>query len=316
MRSLLTASMVASTVLLTACGGDGSRSVVNNTQTVSIQFAAQANGQNFKCGAVNGIANLGTSNTTAELQDLRFYASNFKLINDKGEEVALTLDKNDWQNYGVALIDFEDATGSCVEGTAQLNTTVTGKVTTGSYTGLRFTLGVPDTGLDATGKTMVLNHTEITNGIGAPLDLQAMAWSWQSGRKFTKIELKPVGGVLNQKGTSVITDDTTESTWFVHMGATGCTALVDKPTSYTCTSPNVADVKLAAFNSATQKVVLDIGALVAEADISKNENGAVGCMSGKTDAECAPIFKALQVNLATGLPMTGSAPTVFKAVMK
>ena len=72
MRSLLTLSLVtASAVLLTACGGDSSTPlpVVATTQAVSIQFAAQANGKDAQCGAVNEIANLGSTNKTAEIQD-------------------------------------------------------------------------------------------------------------------------------------------------------------------------------------------------------------------------------------------------------
>ena len=37
-----------------------------------------------------------------------------------------------------------------------------------------------------------LNHTDITTA-PAPLDLTSMDWSWQSGRKFAKIELVPRG---------------------------------------------------------------------------------------------------------------------------
>lgn len=193
MRSWLYATALPATLFLTACGGsDDTMPVVNASQAVTISFAAQANGKDVKCGAVNSIDNLGTSNKTAEIQDLRFY------INDKGQAVAVTLDKNDYQNYGVALLDFEDATGACSAGTAQTYTAITGKINTGNYKGIQFVLGVPDTGLDSTGKTVALSHTETTS-MSAPLDIAAMAWSWQGGRKFVKIEVNPIGGVTNQK---------------------------------------------------------------------------------------------------------------------
>ena len=146
MRSLLTLSLVtASAALLTACGGSSDSStplpVVATTQAVSIQFAAQANGKDAQCGAVNEIANLGSTNKTAEIQDLRFYVSALELVNDKGQAVVVTLDKNTNQDFGVALLDFENATGACAGGDAKTNTVITGKIPTGTYTGIKFTLG-------------------------------------------------------------------------------------------------------------------------------------------------------------------------------
>jgi len=43
----------------------------------------------------------------------------------------------------LALLDFEDGTGGCVNGTPDVNDRVAGTVPEGHYTGLRFTLGVP-----------------------------------------------------------------------------------------------------------------------------------------------------------------------------
>ncbi len=64
MRSWLYATALPATLLLTACGGGDSDTpaVVNTSQAVTISFAAQANGKDVKCGAVNSIDNLGTSN--------------------------------------------------------------------------------------------------------------------------------------------------------------------------------------------------------------------------------------------------------------
>ena len=267
MRSLLTLSLVtASAVLLTACGGGSSDSstplpIVATTQTVSIQFAAQANGKDAQCGAVNEIANLGSTNKTAEIQDLRFYVSALELVNDKGQAVAVTLDKNTNQDFGVALLDFENATGACAGGDAKTNTVITGKIPTGTYTGIKFTLGVPDTVVDTSGNTIILNHSN-TTAITAPLDVAAMAWSWQGGRKFAKIEFKTTGGVTNQK------------------------------------------------------IVLDVPALVAQSDISVNQNSAIGCMSGTTDKECPAVFDTLGLDLLTGKVSTSKTQTVFKVINK
>ena len=316
MRSLLTLSLVtASAVLLTACGGDSSTPlpVVATTQAVSIQFAAQANGKDAQCGAVNEIANLGSTNKTAEIQDLRFYVSALELVNDKGQAVAVTLDKNTNQDFGVALLDFENATGACAGGDAKTNTVITGKIPTGTYTGIKFTLGVPDTVVDTSGNTIILNHSN-TTAITAPLDVAAMAWSWQGGRKFAKIEFKPTGGVTNQKGTPETTDDATVSSWVVHMGATGCTG--SDAAGYSCTNPNLAKVSFDSFDVSKQKVVLDVPALLAQSDISVNQNSAIGCMSGTTDKECPAVFDTLGLDLLTGKVSTSKTQTVFKVINK
>ena len=61
---------------------------------------------------------------------------------------------------------------------------ITGTVPAGTYVGLKASVGVPE----------VMNHSAAVGGV-APLDNTAILWSWQSGRKFTKIELNPVGGI-------------------------------------------------------------------------------------------------------------------------
>lgn len=310
-----TAVITVSTFWLAACGGGGGDSspatTVTTRQAVSIQFAAQANGSPVKCGSTNTIAHLGSTDKTAELQDLRFYVSNVKLINNKGEEVAVSLDKNDWQNYGVALLDFEDGTGACANngsGTAAMNTVLTGNVASGVYTGIHFTLGVPDVGVDDKNKTLALNHND-TALLGAPLDVPALGWMWQVGHKFLKLEVQPQGKVTNA-------DSTTSDSWYVHLGGTDCKeAAAGDPAIYSCSNLNLGDVKLAAFNADSQQVVFDVAALLANADLSKNQNGMAGCMSDTSDKDCPAIFNALRISMATGKPVAG-APVVFKAVSK
>lgn len=321
MRSWLYATALPATLLLTACGGGDSDTpaVVNTSQAVTISFAAQANGKDVKCGAVNSIDNLGTGNKTAEIQDLRFYIADVKLINDKGQAVAITLDKNDYQNYGVALLDFEDATGACSAGTAQTYTAITGKINTGNYKGIQFVLGVPDTGVDSTGKTVALSHTETTS-MSAPLDIAAMAWSWQGGRKFVKIEVNPIGGVTNQKNTpDVTTDDSNEKVWTVHLGATDCKdkGATESPlTRYQCGHPNLTTIKLSSFDYTKQKVVLDVPALLTGSDIAINKTGPLGCMSATSDLECPAVFDAFGIDLVTGKTSTTKTQTAFKVVNK
>ncbi|MCB1657438.1 MAG: metallo-mystery pair system four-Cys motif protein [Moraxellaceae bacterium] len=322
MRILSVMTSVSLGMLLVACGGNGSETnsntanslpVVKSTQDVAISFAAQANGADVKCGAVNEVANLGTSNKTAQIQDLRFYISNLKLINSKGEAVAVSLTANDYQDFGVALLDFEDATGACSAGTADTYTAITGTVPSDTYTGIEFSLGVPDTGTDAIGKSIALNHSAITK-ITKPLDIAAMDWGWQLGRKFAKIELQPTSGVINQKGTPDTTDDAVVSSWVVHIGSTNCTGT--DATGYSCTNANLANITLNNFEMSKQTVVFDLAALLANSDIGINQNGAVGCMSGATDKECPALFEAFGLDLATGNGSATKTQTVFKVMNK
>lgn len=324
---------VSSLVLLVAACGGGSNDdtankntntlpVVVTTKDVAIQFSVQANGADVKCGAVNSINNIGTSNKTVEIRDLRFYVAEVKLINDKNEAVAVVLKEspeNFNQRYGVTLLDFEDATGVCAEvGTADTYTTIQGTIPQGNYTGIQFILGVPDTGVDSTGKTIALSHTETTSML-APLDVAAMAWSWQGGRKFVKVEVNPVGGVFNQKGTADTSDDANEKVWTVHLGATGCTdkGATESPlTRYECSNPNLTTIKLPTFDYTKQKVVLDIPALFMGSEVSLNKVGPLGCMSGKPDTDCNAVFDALGINLETGKTSTTKAQSIFKVVNK
>ncbi len=80
------------------------------------------------------------------------------------------------------------------------------------------------------------------------------------------------------------------------------------------------DFSLAAFDAGTQKVALDLGQLFRTSDLTKENGGSPGCMSGATDPECPVIFTELQISYgsgSTGLPINGgAAQKIFKAVAK
>lgn len=300
-------SLIAAAVL-TACGGGGSDAPLPD-KMVALSFAAVNGTTPVKCGTP--LTGMGTTGVTADLQDLRFYITNLALVNDKGEAVPVKLDANKWQlTQGaetVAFIDLEDATGACVGNTAETNAVITGTVPGGTYVGLKATVGVPET----------MNHSAAVGGV-APLDSTAMLWSWQSGRKFTQIELNPVGGMAKPDGTKA-------ATYNFHLGSTGCTPKLDAagvaiPNTGTCTNLNMADFSLAAFDASTQKVALDLGQLFKTSDLSKENGGAPGCMSGATDPECAVIFTELQVTYGSGSTGKsingGAAQKIFKAIAK
>ena len=313
---------------LSACGGGSSTAAAVTPlpdKVVAISFAALNGSTPVQCGTP--LTGLGSTAVAADLKDLRFYIANLALVNDQGVAVPVKLDSNDWQltqgSESVALIDLENATGACADAThtAATHAVITGTVPGGTYVGLKASMGVPD----------ALNHSAITGGL-PPLDVAAMAWSWQSGRKFTKIELNPVGGMVKTVAATATTpaSSSTLSTFNFHLGATGCAAQADAGgvalkdaagnALYSCSNPNVMDFSLASFNADTQKVALDLGQLFKTTDITQDHGGAAGCMSGATDPECPTLFSQLKIAFGSGsngLPINGgSGQQVFKAALK
>lgn len=270
------------------------------TQPVKLRFTAVAGDAPVACGTP--ITGLGTTNATAQLQDLRFYVSGVQLLRKGRRPVTVAVKGNRLSRVAgpdsVTLIDLENAAGRCAtEGTPTTNAVVLGTAPKGSYTGVRFTLGVP----------FSRNHTN-TVGAPAPLGLAAMAWSWQSGRKFTKIELvDPDGGA----GTWAA------KAFMVHLGSTGCTGNPATGATVSCKAPNRSTITLQRFNPARQDVALDLRALLAANDVTKNVGGGPGCMSGPTDPECPGIFGALGVSWAADGSATGQptgTQTAFRAI--
>lgn len=290
-------------LLLSACllggGGGGAAPAASTSNTpvtapVSIQFALKAGNNNVSCGTP--VSNLGTSAATADLKDARFYVHDVKLITAQGNAVPVKLTQDSqWQYLDTALLDFENATSACAAGTAATNNLVQGTIDSGNYVGLSFQVGVPYTSTNSSSAAVGMNHLPYATA-PAPLNIQAMAWSWQVGRKFMKVELNPVGGVARPNTTP----PTTATTFNIHLGSTNCTG-GDSLTGLgvSCSNPNRLPVKFAAFNPSSQQVVLDIQQLLASSNLSQDSGGAVGCMSGTTDPECPAIFDKLDLNLAT-----------------
>lgn len=258
-------------------------------QKVDIKFTAVAGEAPVACGTP--IEGLGTTAQAAQLQDLRFFVSEVSLIRKGGKQVPLKLAKNSAYRItrggaGVTLIDLENGTGSCaVDGTKGMNAVVRGTVPKGNYVGVRWTVGVP----------FDLNHTDAP-AVPAPLNSAAMAWSWQSGRKFTKIEFADPGGA---------TGAWTAKTFFVHLGSAGCEGNPATGATVKCAASNRPAVRLKKFDPAKQQVAVDVQAMLAGNDITVNKGNAPGCMSGATDPECAGVFSAFGLK---------GSQTVFRAI--
>lgn len=239
-----------------------------------------------------------TQTTSGKMVDIRFYISNVLLWDASGKAVPLVMTEDANQSKNVALLDFGYNTGTTAAPVCSTayKTAITGKVVPGTYTGISFTVGVPVRSADLNNK---LNHVDpAATSSPAPLQNLAMNWSWQSGRKFFKVDFMPdtaakkfASGVV---GTAPVLN--------THIGSTGC---VGNPatvagTETACTNANRLGVKFDSFNTTSNTVLMDVAKLLKNADLTYEGGGAAGCMSGTTDPECAPIFKAL------GLGLTGS----------
>jgi uncharacterized repeat protein (TIGR04052 family) len=165
---------------------------------------------------------------------------------------------------------------------------------------LKATVGVPEK----------LSHSDLAVA-PAPLDVMAMGWSWQTGRKFAKVEINPEGGVSTPAGagTSLV------STYFLHLASTDCTGKNDGNDS--CAKKNLATFTLNfnPANAGTQQVAIDVAELFGNTDIRVNQGDAVGCMSATSDLDCASVFTKWGLDLATGAP-AAAAQTVFRVIAR
>ncbi|MBR7783614.1 MbnP family copper-binding protein [Undibacterium luofuense] len=299
-----------SAAVLAACGGGGSDNTPaapSGPRSLSISFDMIANGVAAKCGTP--ITGLGSKSSTVDLQNAAFYVSNINLVDAAGNLTPVTLASNDWQYDKVALINFNDGSSTACGGKAQAtNAVITGTVPAGNYVGIQYEIGVPES----------LNHTDYATA-PKPLNVQSMAWSWTSGRKFMLLEVNPVGGVTVTRTNNTTNPPTvtssTQASWYTHLGATGCTSDATTGT-YACTNANRMLVRLNSFNPDTQKITLDLNAMYNNVDLTSDTAGAPGCMSGKTDTECQGVFSNLKIDLNSGAPATAGIQSVFIARAK
>jgi uncharacterized repeat protein (TIGR04052 family) len=283
-RSLLSVLALSFVTQLAACGDNSSDSpdaqgqgdaAPNEPQPVTLQFAAKVGGTSFACGQT--YAGIGTTAANYVASDFRFYVHDVRLVG-AGGSVPVTLDVNEWQNAGVALLDFEDGTADCQMGSEPTHTALTGMAPAGSYTGIELKVGVP----------FDQNHLDATTAT-APLNIPAMYWAWASGHKFLKMD-----GVVGGQGFNL------------HLGSTGCTAANPMaPPASPCTNPNVMTVSLTGFTPGTNTIVADPAPVLADVDVTTNTTTtAPGCMSFPNDPECTTVLPHL--GLAYGTTPAGT----------
>jgi len=263
---------------------DGAGNVDGGTVAVTIHFKATVGSAPFACGTT--YQNQGTTGTAVTPRDFRFYVQSVRLIDAQGQEVPLAMDvRSPWQTADVALLDFEDGSAECVDGNPEMNTTITGAVPAGSYTGIVFNNGVPDP----------LNHGDPLT-LPAPLQAGAMTWGWLYGFKFVKAEMG---------ATATPAADAAAGLGLVHLGSIGCDNSIDggtpdfnSPPSVVCSQPDRNEIRLTGADPTLRTIVADVGAIFAATDLSKDQQ----CHSAG-DA-CPSMFWALGLDFATGARLT------------
>jgi uncharacterized repeat protein (TIGR04052 family) len=242
------------------------------TRKVSINFRAMVGAERFACG--KSYSGIGVTNTTITPSDFGMFVYDVKLVTADGKQVPVALDQDGkYQSESVALLDFEDGTGACSNGNAELHTAVTGTVPEGRYVGVTFTIGVP----------FERNHLDLAAS-PSPLSLTRMFWAWNSGHKFARFDAKSASG----------------KSWVLHLGSTGCAPTgVATASPASCAQENRVVVTLPKFDADREVVIADAAVL-----FSGNGNPAADenqvCMSSPKSAACAPMFARL------GLPFNGA----------
>lgn len=235
--------------LIAACG--------ESTSRVEIPFVVSFGGAEIDCD----------SEMAVKLTDLRFYVHNLRLVTADGEERPLELAVDSWQQANLALIDLENGSGNCLNGTADLNTALRGAVQGTDFRGLAFTLGVPFSS----------NHGDPLTA-EAPLGDADMHWHWRGGYKFFRAGIR--------------SDD--DGFW-IHLGSTGCEGTIQNITG--CTAPNRVEVRLEEFQQG-DAVAVDLAALVSAATLADQQPS--DCSSGPAESSCTESFAAF------GLSHSGS----------
>jgi uncharacterized repeat protein (TIGR04052 family) len=277
------------TSLLVACSTVPSQQTA--IQPVELRFVTEVNGQSFECG--QSYKNIGTTRSTMTPTDFRMFVSQVHLMTAEGRAVPVQLvQDNTWQLEGIALLDFENGQGPCGNGTSAMNTVVRGTVPAGQYTGVKFTVGVP----------FERNHGDPTVA-PAPLSSTAMFWTWQAGYKFMKFDAATSGRPAHAAQSAAHGSGNAPG-FSVHLGSTMCASSSRTQGPTACQNPNRIDVTLTDFDVKKHQVVLDIGRVLAAANVDVNApKTSPGCMSFPKDADCPPIMNAL------GLPYDGKVPS-------
>lgn len=284
--------IIASGVWAAGCSDDKAVDDELAPTDVSLSFAASVGDQPFRCDQT--FSGLGASGSTVEPLDFRLYVHDVRLVTEDGTEINVTLTPDNlWQTDAVALLDFEDQTGTCANGTPDVNTTIRGRVSMTQAQaaaldrmGVKFKVGVP----------FGLNHADVATA-PSPLNLSTMFWSWNAGYKFLRVDTR-------------VQADSGPIAYNMHLGSTGCQGDAQQGGITGCDQPNVAEISLTGVDVTKSIIVADYAKLVEGVDLTVNTS-APGCMSGLDDTDCAKLFEHLGLAFGQGAAQP-AAQTFFR----
>lgn len=260
-------------------------------EEVTIVFDARVGGEPFECGRT--YAGLGADGASGSPQDFRFYVHDVRLVTEDGVERPVEiLDDGDYQGGGVAMLDFENGTGDCVNGTRSVHTTIKGLLreaprhgggAANETIGLRFRVGIPED----------VNHLDLTTQ-PAPINDTTMSWSWNAGHIFFA-------------AWGMFGDDAKYDAG-VHVGSIGCMGDAVAGEVVSCTHSNRPEIVLDGFDLDAHKVVVDWGAVWAQlplaapsADCEEHDGQtSCACHSFGPEALCSKLFTPLGLDWSSG----------------
>lgn len=234
--------------LLASCG--------NDLKPIEISFAAQYGDHPLDCQA---------DTAPVRLTDLRLYLHDIRLFAADGSELPVSLVVDDqWQNETTVLLDLEDGTGTCLNGSTATNAVVRGHYSGQAATGLAFRIGVPAAD----------NHA---NPLLAPppLTYTPMHWHWTTGYKYLRA------------GVQTPTDG-----FFMHLGSSRCEP--GGAGAVHCASPNRPEFRHVNFAPGEDRVIIDLAMLLQGVDL--NDGVSSRCMSGPGESDCVPPLANLGIS--------------------
>jgi len=257
---------------------------------ITLRFAPRVGGEDFACSS--RYSDMGSSSATVRPVDFKFYVHDLRVVAEDGTETLVHLIPSAWQNEGVALLDFEDQSGSCANGTEATNSEIVGTVPFGSYSGIAFKLGVP----------FDLNHTN-ADAAEAPLNDTTMYWGWNLGRLFLSVmnEVEEDAGAEGGAGGATAAPFVS----VLHLGSTGCQGDAAVGGVSSCAKPNRPEFRLVPFDLGSNVVVADIKAVLEHSDLTRDL-----CHSFSAEA-CSWPFDHLGLNWFTG-SLTPSTQRFFR----
>jgi uncharacterized repeat protein (TIGR04052 family) len=256
-----------------------------------LRFAPVVHDQPFAC--TQQFHEMGMGKTKIRPLDFRLWTHGFVMVTSGGQEIPLRLkqdhptrtiaDDGAWQKDGHALLDFEDASGTCV-GTTETRMVVRGFASArDDWAGVKFKVGVK----------RARNNIEAAVAeypFGAP----GMAWQWKGGYRFVRIDVSTLA----------------KDKYYFHLGSTACEGEVaggEHGGGINCKVENVASIALSGFHPDRNQIVADMATIYAGIDMDSPDDKNYACMSGGTKSTmCPSMFGAFGLPFADYPPPAGA----------